>query len=998
MQATFWAYSQTGALGSMFFRKYTIINKSDRNFENMYVSMWSDVDLGNSNDDMAGCDSLLSLGYCYNANAVDATYTPLPPPAVGFDFFQGPMVDGEPLPMTAFYYFVRGDPNFTDPTQGDPQGSTQFYNFFQGLVGLTGEPFLDPDGNATKFVLPGDPQAGTGWLDGQILPTGDRRIGSASGPFTMEPGDTQDVVVAEIVAGALPGVDRISAIGLLKFYDAFAQVAYDNNFDLPAPPPPPTVVVTELDREIVLDWSADFTATESFDEKEYQFQGYNVYQLPSAGAQVSEGIRIATFDVRDGVGKIEDFLFDPSIGSVIKIPVQFGNDTGIKRFISITEDAIKQLPLINGIKYYFAVTAYTYNFDLTAIPTNIENPISTITVVPHTNDPGVTYGDGTGSGVDITHEGTADGGPIVTIVDPAKTTGDTYEVYFNDRSEIRNANGDWIAASTVMRKFNPDDPDTLTGTTIDIAAVYGPNSTSIDLLFHLDLVHHYYGWADGVTLTFPVGTSIIEVPPFEVGGSDGSEPVEIIGNVVKLGITDNSQTQGGHYHEGGEDWVVRVDPTTYTMPLSVDWEVHDDGYAGGQNELGTTVVDSIGFAARVAQYWNLGVVNGSPLLERQGNINGTDIWPPRTDSPTNLGLDAAPVVDGFQINVAVGYEAPLTQSANNPPTVNGVELTWNGDNWSDGENWDLIDFTYFGFPDGTANESITSYGGVGGTTSVDLLQQDYELRWTGVLADTVINGDTIAITQSGGSIATLFGASLYDLVDHPLNPTGLEEAFTVRIPFEVWNLDNEEQVNLLMWDRHGEVALPDFQVWNTLSRVYTWVVNTPYATDLIDETSQVVLDNATWNWVWLTSTWTTGDIMQINYDNPIQLGIDRYTFSTTAAGMSSELAKSQVSEINVFPNPYYGVNSEEINKYNRFVTFSHLPDNATIRIFNLAGVLVKTITKEDPGQFQRWDLANESGLPVASGLYIAYIELPDLGETKILKVAIIQEQQILDRF
>ncbi len=29
---------------------------------------------------------------------------------------------------------------------------------------------------------------------------------------------------------------------------------------------------------------------------------------------------------------------------------------------------------------------------------------------------------------------------------------------------------------------------------------------------------------------------------------------------------------------------------------------------------------------------------------------------------------------------------------------------------------------------------------------------------------------------------------------------------------------------------------------------------------------------------------------------------------------------------------------------------------------------------------------------------IAYIELPELGETKILKLAIIQEQQILDRF
>jgi hypothetical protein len=60
--------------------------------------------------------------------------------------------------------------------------------------------------------------------------------------------------------------------------------------------------------------------------------------------------------------------------------------------------------------------------------------------------------------------------------------------------------------------------------------------------------------------------------------------------------------------------------------------------------------------------------------------------------------------------------------------------------------------------------------------------------------------------------------------------------------------------------------------------------------------------------------------------------------------------------------------------------------------------MIKTIEKDSEDQFQRWDLANDAGLPIASGLYIAYIEMPELGENKILKLAIIQEQQILDRF
>ena len=170
-------------------------------------------------------------------------------------------------------------------------------------------------------------------MDGQLLPAGDRRIGMASGPFTMAAGDTQEVVVAEIVAGAIPGVDRISAIGLLKFYDRVAQVAYDNNFDLPTPPPPAQVKVNELNNKIILNWGSDASvvdAIENSNSKGYVFEGYNVYQLPSASASVTEGRRIATYDIVNGVGKIEDLVFDANTGSVVKLPVQFGNDTGIK--------------------------------------------------------------------------------------------------------------------------------------------------------------------------------------------------------------------------------------------------------------------------------------------------------------------------------------------------------------------------------------------------------------------------------------------------------------------------------------------------------------------------------------------------------------------------------------------------------------------------------------------------------------------------------------------
>jgi len=109
-------------------------------------------------------------------------------------------------------------------------------------------------------------------------------------------------------------------------------------------------------------------------------------------------------------------------------------------------------------------------------------------------------------------------------------------------------------------------------------------------------------------------------------------------------------------------------------------------------------------------------------------------------------------------------------------------------------------------------------------------------------------------------------------------------------------------------------------------------------------------------------------------------------------------ARKAVEKINVFPNPYYGMNRAELNSTQRFVTFSHLPYHAVIRLFNIAGTLVRTITKNDPTQFINWDLNNEYGLSVAGGVYLAHIQLSDgkgvsLGE-KILKLMIVPEEKL----
>jgi len=123
---------------------------------------------------------------------------------------------------------------------------------------------------------------------------------------------------------------------------------------------------------------------------------------------------------------------------------------------------------------------------------------------------------------------------------------------------------------------------------------------------------------------------------------------------------------------------------------------------------------------------------------------------------------------------------------------------------------------------------------------------------------------------------------------------------------------------------------------------------------------------------------------------------DKFVFASNKADTSVDRAKTDIQSINVFPNPYYGFNTSETDRLQKYVTFNHLPQRATIRIFNLGGVILRVIEKDDPTQFLRWNLRNDNNLPVASGVYIVHIDMPDpINRTKILKVAIVQEEQIL---
>ena len=122
----------------------------------------------------------------------------------------------------------------------------------------------------------------------------------------------------------------------------------------------------------------------------------------------------------------------------------------------------------------------------------------------------------------------------------------------------------------------------------------------------------------------------------------------------------------------------------------------------------------------------------------------------------------------------------------------------------------------------------------------------------------------------------------------------------------------------------------------------------------------------------------TDDIEQaVNNWDPI------YRFDTedvaTQLGEITVL-EEMLEEINIVPNPYYAYSQYETNKLDNRVKIVNLPEVCTVRIYNLSGTLVRTYDKADPLTYVDWDLKNEANVPIAGGVYIIHIDVPNVGQ------------------
>ncbi len=310
--------------------------------------------------------------------------------------------------------------------------------------------------------------------------------------------------------------------------------------------------------------------------------------------------------------------------------------------------------------------------------------------------------------------------------------------------------------------------------------------------------------------------------------------------------------------------------------------------------------------------------------------------------------------------------------------------------------FDYTNYAYFGYP---AN-ALGSWGT--GTEDIALLQCDLEFRWTGEYGPsyTVVSQEVVPVKEGTGSIATFAGARQYAIKDHPMNPhPGSDEYFPIRIPFEAWDIENNIQINTFVYDRSQSLSTSPFYAFYPTNKTYFWTNALPYRETVldVDNVSTHEGDYNTWSHVLYLSTWEKGDILRVTYRNPMVAGVDIFGFSTNGyePTRSQETAESRINEINVFPNPYFGQNKLESSSYEQFVTFTNLPeDDCVIRIFSLSGQLVRTLVHDNGTPFERWNLENETGRVIASGMYIIHVRTA-YGD-RILKFGFVNRQTVYE--
>jgi len=987
--------------------------------------------------DNDGFDNPLTTDYSQAINQKGVPYDGL-----GIGYGDG-IVDNERFGMRRFLYYNNigiGNSNQTDPITAQ-----NYYAYLRGfwkdgtrfVYGGNGHP-SDPNANANieaDFMFPGDTDP-LGWGTGGLPQSNwteetsgntpfDRRFAQSAGPFTLKPGAINNITVGVVWARATSGGPFESVVELRKADDK-AQALFDNCFEVVDGPNAPELAIQEMENELILtilNPNTSNNSNEDYSESDpeiinvdgvsnfdntYKFQGYQVFQLvnpdvsPNELNDITKARLVFQTDIEDTIVKIVNYNFDPDIGAGVPQVMVNGNNEGIKHSFSVKEDlfALGNRKLVNHQKYYFMAIAYAYNNFKTYNPTDPNalngqtkpylprrkasvGGIKVFEGIPHNPLPEnggtnyfIKYGyelpikqlDGIGNGGQWLE---LDSNTVIEIL--TNNAGNNQPIY-------KNGNGPIVVKvidplNLIEGDFKLNFTNDLNGG-LDEANWYIVNQSTTDTVYSENTIKLLN------EQLIPEWGISVEIKQVQYSNTDGSPDNY---RTTPIGATIE-------YLDSSKQWLTQVTdndaifPTNWIRSGTQNFTVADDGCSASlwirnpcyYNDPGNTNPNSV-----------TGSNNDDVNELYEGLLDG-GIAPFRLAGFECYGMPIVSPNTTYTDAYASGvWNVRSTQLKSTFKQLHDIDIVLTSDqnNWTRCVVFELNDQVSQSVGNAEAmrlrnQNSVDKNGEPDGTGT--------GMGWFPGYALDVNTGERLNMAFAENS--WLAGENGTDMIWNPtsrmLDNVGTPLFGGMHYVY-VFGASN----NMPAYDK-GEF-------------IYNQLNGTPNNNDYLN-----VFRNCQWVWEPMlvnSHTVLESDVkISVRINKPYEKtnsngsnnGLPSYGFSTKGIFTQTNqnlTAIDALSQINVVPNPYYGYSKYETSIIDNRVKITNLPENCTINIYTMTGQLVRQYAKDYALTSLDWDLKNHKGIPVAGGVYLIYINVPNVGE-KILKLFVVMRQIDLQEF
>ncbi len=1051
IQVQAFSYATNDEINNMTFQRYKLINRAIESIHDTYFAMWTDADIGCFSDDYIGCDVGRSLAYTYNEDATDGdpggctcggvnTYCN-DIPIMGIDYFRGPHNEfGEELGMSSFTYYNNASVGNPPPGTTDPDNAQEYYNYMSGYW-KDGSPFQEGgDGfqegtEASPYVFSDPPDDESGWsMCSEGTPFGDRRTVQASGPFRLDPGAVNELIIGAVWVPhqnyPCPNISKLLEA------DDIAQKLFRECFAISNGPDAPDVDFIEMDQEVIAVFTngdnefAHNNYQEKFEETGlripdneaddlYRFEGYKLFQLSEAGVDLTPENRadpskvrlVYQVDVKNGISQIfnwESYQDGADIDDLIRVQMVDGADKGIRHTFKLTEDqfADGDRRLINHKKYYYVAVAYAYNNYKEFDPITQEGQREAYLEGRRNIGP------------------VGDGKPYTVIPRPIvdrKLNASYGEGLIVTRRDGKGSGRNFLDISDKTRA--EIEAGFATDTPVHILE-YKPNRAPIEISIYNPLAVANGNFKLELTDELPSNDRLDDLVTWEVRNLDdpNAEPVLSEGTIDVF----NEQIVSRLGYTIGVGQVADVgtvpfeDKTNGGIGAEIDYLKGDaatpwltgvpDGLQVGNGVLDASVFDYIPNGPGEVFYPNDPYQSLSHLGDGFFVPYWLCDWKPRAGRPY---ITPAWTSSGNSNSIVHGPTRSNLSDLNNVDIV----FTSNKDLWSrcvivetTGTSLAAVGLPTIGNQkhfDLRGSPSVTKEADENGQPKVDTENPGEGMGW--------FPGYAIDV-ETGQRLNVFFGeSSVYD--GAAFSEAYSEEATGADMMF---NPGSQMKLNL-----NGQ---PNMFEYVAGGRHFVYVMDTPYdgcaqMKDWLAGSNALTkvkgIKDITWAGLIMTLpgqqmlSYAAGLIpedvivkLRVNSPYEVKVGTDDangyplYGFQLDG-GAPEKLRQQEIDEslmqIGVVPNPYYGFSEYEGSQFENIVKITNLPAKCTVSIYSLDGRFIRRYDRDEVGTYPvglaiernqispdiEWDLKNNKGIPIASGVYLIHIQAAGLGERTI---------------